>query len=79
MSFTIKVEFQCPYCEHTNIWNLEPRFGSRALYFCEAESGGCDRMFVGEMKFEVLTVVRTVEGEAQKQGANDPICEECAQ
>jgi len=71
MTMTIKVEFTCPYCSHVNVWNLEPKFGSREAYYCDSESGGCERLFVGEMNFQVLTLVKTVEGEAEKPGACD--------
>lgn len=57
------VFIQCPVCDHGAVYEIEKyeidTYPNRALIVCDSESGGCEEVFVAQIKrvYETKTFV----------------------
>jgi hypothetical protein len=63
----IKIDIPCPYCHHQNTLNLNPADvqSGHHLMSCDCENGGCDKLFVYHIPWDIsiLAGIKKVEGE----------------
>ncbi|MBD5117609.1 MAG: hypothetical protein HDT37_00550 [Clostridiales bacterium] len=63
---TRKIDVKCPYCGRKVTVEHDGLYADAHIATCDFMDGGCDRMFVADVKVSMTATARKIEGEAEK-------------